>query len=105
MLNLKTLFTGTSLALACLSVMAQSATPRVDQREARQDQRIENGVASGELNAKETYRLEQPKPMATSVRKSAATCTKCKTAPVATSTAKSTMRKPLGSQRQPLGLS
>lgn len=59
MLNLKTLFTGTSLALACLSVMAQSATPRVDQREARQDQRIENGVASGELNAKETYRLEQ----------------------------------------------
>jgi len=52
-----------ALSLASLTSFAQSsplpATPRVDQREANQDARIRNGVASGELNARETYRLEK----------------------------------------------
>jgi hypothetical protein len=35
-----------------------TATPRVDRREARQQQRIGQGVASGQLTPKETARLE-----------------------------------------------
>ena len=38
---------------------AQPATPRVDTRQAHQDQRIEQGVASGQLTARETRRLER----------------------------------------------
>jgi hypothetical protein len=34
-------------------------TPRVDRREAKQNARIQQGVASGQLNARETYRLEK----------------------------------------------
>jgi hypothetical protein len=37
---------------------ASTATPRVDQREAKQEQRIANGVSSGRLTPKETARLE-----------------------------------------------
>jgi hypothetical protein len=36
-----------------------TATPRIDRREARQEQRIANGVASGELTGKEAARLER----------------------------------------------
>lgn len=36
---------------------ATSATPRVDQRQANQEQRIDQGVASGELNRREAHRL------------------------------------------------
>lgn len=39
-------------------VFAQTATPKIDAREARQQQRIGNGVASGQLTAKETQHLE-----------------------------------------------
>lgn len=39
-------------------VLAQTATPRIDAREAHQQQRIANGVASGQLTAKETQHLE-----------------------------------------------
>ena len=35
------------------------ATPRLDQRQANQEKRIEQGVASGQLNKKETVRLEK----------------------------------------------
>ena len=59
MKNLKTVAAAALLALIGATAMAQTATPRVDQREARQDTRIQNGVASGQLNAKETYRLEK----------------------------------------------
>jgi CRISPR/Cas system-associated endoribonuclease Cas2 len=62
MFNIKTVAISTTLALASLGAFAQTTapvTPRVDQREANQDQRIQNGVASGQLNAKETYRLEK----------------------------------------------
>ena len=57
---LKTLALATTLAIASFGAFAQStATPRVDQREAHQDARIQQGVGSGQLNAKETYRLEK----------------------------------------------
>jgi tellurite resistance protein len=39
--------------------MAQPATPNLDKREANQQQRIDQGVASGQLNAKETNRLDK----------------------------------------------
>jgi hypothetical protein len=59
-MNLKTATLAAALSIASIGAFAQTpATPRVDQRETRQDQRIQNGVASGQLNAKETYRLEQ----------------------------------------------
>lgn len=35
-----------------------TATPRIDRREARQQKRIDQGVASGRLTPKETARLE-----------------------------------------------
>jgi cytoskeletal protein RodZ len=38
--------------------LAQTATPRVDQREANQAQRIQQGVASGQLTPRETARLQ-----------------------------------------------
>jgi hypothetical protein len=62
MTNFKTLLTAGTLALATFGAFAQAsapATPRVDQREVNQQQRITQGVASGELNKKETYRLEK----------------------------------------------
>lgn len=47
------------LAAFALPVLAQSTTPRVDQRQANQQQRIDQGVASGQLTAKEAARLEK----------------------------------------------
>ncbi len=41
----------TSLALA------QVNTPKIDQRQANQEQRIDQGIASGQLNERETNRL------------------------------------------------
>lgn len=38
--------------------LAQPATPRVDQREANQAQRIQQGTASGQLTPRETERLQ-----------------------------------------------
>ena len=49
-----------ALLLAATGVaMAQPATPNLDKREARQQQRIDQGVASGQLTAKETNRLQK----------------------------------------------
>ena len=62
MSNLKTLAVGATLAIASIGAFAQAAapaTPRVDQREANQEARIDAGVASGQLNARETRRLEK----------------------------------------------
>ena len=51
---------GATLALACLSAFAQPAAPSaVNQREAHQDQRIQQGIANGDLSAREAYRLER----------------------------------------------
>ena len=52
-----------SLSLGSMAVLAQSAsapaaTPGVDQRQARQEQRIEPGQASGALTPREARRLD-----------------------------------------------
>jgi hypothetical protein len=55
------LATGVTLAIASIGAFAQAtpATPRVDQREANQQARIDAGVASGQLTARETNRLDK----------------------------------------------
>lgn len=47
--------------LAALSIpaLAQVATPRIDQRQANQQQRIDQGVQSGALTTREATRLEK----------------------------------------------
>ena len=52
------------LSLAGVAAAAQTAapgtnTPRIDQRQANQEQRIDQGVASGALTKRETRRLER----------------------------------------------
>jgi len=47
-----------ALALPMLA-FAQANTPRVDQREASQQQRIDQGAASGSLTSREANRLER----------------------------------------------
>ena len=47
------------LTSAALPVAAQTATPRVDQRQANQEARIQQGVQSGELTGKEAAKLEK----------------------------------------------
>ena len=60
--KLTTLATGVTLAIASIGAFAQAAapvTPRVDQREANQQARIQQGVASGLLTPRETAKLEK----------------------------------------------
>ena len=54
------------LALATLGASAQTAaaapganTPRIDQRQANQEKRIDQGIASGQLTQRETRKLER----------------------------------------------
>ena len=46
-------------AAVAVPVYAQTDTPKVDARQERQQQRIDQGVASGELNQREAARLEK----------------------------------------------
>src|SRR4051812_22393449 len=48
---------GLGLALVVVAGTAAAGTPRYDARQAHQQQRIVNGVQSGELNMRETRRL------------------------------------------------
>jgi uncharacterized membrane protein YebE (DUF533 family) len=57
-MKIKTLVGALAMTLAGLA-MAQPSTPNLDKREAQQQQRIDQGVASGQLNAKETNRLDK----------------------------------------------
>lgn len=57
MTRFTTIVAGIALATASLGALAQ-VTPRVDARQARQETRIDAGVASGQLNARETTRLD-----------------------------------------------
>ena len=57
--HFKSMFVAASMALVSVASMAQISTPRVDAREVKQDARIQQGVASGQLTPKETYRLEK----------------------------------------------
>lgn len=58
---------GLALALLASAAVAQTAaapaasaaTPRVDQRQANQQQRIASGVASGQLNQREARRMQR----------------------------------------------
>lgn len=47
------------MAAAAVPVYAQTATPGVDARQERQQQRVDQGVASGELNQREADRLQK----------------------------------------------
>ena len=57
-----TTIAGAIAALSISSAFAQTTPlpnmPKVDERQAKQTDRIEQGVASGQLNGKETARLE-----------------------------------------------
>jgi len=46
-----------ALSVASMAALAQAATPGIDARQARQEQRIDRGVASGELTRREARRL------------------------------------------------
>ena len=56
-MNLRTPIAAVALALISAASFAQTATPRVDARQARQAQRIEQGVASGALTPHEADKL------------------------------------------------
>jgi hypothetical protein len=57
---MKTIKTIAFLAIAMPTLaFAQANTPRVDQRQANQEQRIDQGVASGSLTQREANRLER----------------------------------------------
>jgi hypothetical protein len=57
---MKTIKTVAFLAVALPALaFAQANTPRVDQRQANQEQRIDQGVASGSLTQREANRLER----------------------------------------------
>jgi len=60
MSKLNLILAGVTLAIASAGAFAQgTAMPRVDQREANQQARIQQGVASGQLTPRETQRLEK----------------------------------------------
>ena len=46
-------------ALALPAIAQTTSTPRIDQRQANQERRIDQGVKSGQLNQKEAARLEK----------------------------------------------
>jgi hypothetical protein len=54
----KLLLTAVFAAIS-VPVLAQTATPKLDAREQKQQERIANGAASGQLTAKETQNLEK----------------------------------------------
>jgi hypothetical protein len=63
-MNFKSVTLACIVTLCSLSASAQNSppthnTPRVDQRENKQNARIQQGVSSGQLNARETYRLDK----------------------------------------------
>lgn len=56
---MKTICTALLLSLAVLGAQAQTNTPKVDERQANQEKRIDQGVASGELTKREARKLER----------------------------------------------
>lgn len=49
----------TLLGAATLPALAQANTPGIDKRQANQERRIDQGIASGELTKREAARLER----------------------------------------------
>lgn len=58
MFNLKAAAIAVALSVTG-GAFAQTATPGIDQRQANQEKRIQQGVNSGELTKRETTRLEK----------------------------------------------
>jgi hypothetical protein len=63
MFRIKSTLLASALTLACLTTWAQSApnpaaTPGIDQRQANQEKRVDQGVASGALTPREAKRME-----------------------------------------------
>lgn len=57
-MKVKTLIVSLSLAIGG-AAFAQTATPNLDKREAKQQARIDQGVASGQLTPREAARLQK----------------------------------------------
>ncbi len=65
--TLATVLGAIALSVTALAAQAQTAapaaagasTPGIDQRQANQEKRIDNGVASGQLTRREAHRLER----------------------------------------------
>ena len=56
----RVLFAVTAMALLMTGMAyAEAETPVIDQRQAQKEQRIDQGVASGQLNKRETNRLNR----------------------------------------------
>lgn len=55
----KSLLATILLSAFAVSAFAQTNTPRIDQRQENQQKRIDNGVKSGALTAKETNNLDK----------------------------------------------
>jgi hypothetical protein len=53
------LFAAALATFIAVPAFAQANTPGIDQRQINQEQRIDQGVASGQLNQRETNRLER----------------------------------------------
>ncbi|MFN4148196.1 MAG: hypothetical protein ACK4E4_01440 [Rhodocyclaceae bacterium] len=49
----------TLTAITAMPVLAQTATPGIDQRQMNQERRIDQGIASGQLTAREAARLDR----------------------------------------------
>jgi len=47
------------LAISAFAAAAGTETPRIDQRQANQEQRIDKGIASGELTKREARRMDR----------------------------------------------
>jgi uncharacterized membrane protein YebE (DUF533 family) len=56
---MKKLLTVAVLGALSLPAFAQNTTPQIDQRQDRQERRIEQGVRTGQLTAREAARLER----------------------------------------------
>ena len=56
---MKKLLTVAVLGALSLPAFAQNTTPQIDQRQATQERRIEQGVRSGELTPREAARVER----------------------------------------------
>ncbi|HRE18717.1 MAG TPA: hypothetical protein PLW86_16880 [Rhodocyclaceae bacterium] len=57
-MKIKNIVAGFGLSLAALGAMAQANTPGLDQRQANQERRIQQGAESGSLTEREINRLK-----------------------------------------------
>ncbi len=58
-MKFKSVVAAVMMSAVVLPVLAQTSTPRIDQRQANQQQRIDQGTQSGALTDREAARLEK----------------------------------------------